>query len=310
MPSLQQLHVDQALTQISVAYRNAAFVSEEVFPVVSVKKRSDVFFKFSKQHFRTYKDAYEAGQRAHQIEIDLDARGFYFCDGHAEEASITDDERENADPGAQLEVEKTEKLTNTIALNQENTFFSDIITSTNITQNSTLSGTSQWSDYTNSDPVTEILTRRRTIQQQIGEFPNSLLLSQPVFDVLRNHPRIIDRLKYTGSGARAQLDTSDLARVLELERVLVSAAIKQSVNEGQADSTTYIMGKNALLFYRPARPGLRTPSLGYTFVWTVRSGVLRWRQPDLESDFIRVKKYYDQRIVDAKAGYLWLSAVA
>jgi hypothetical protein len=310
MPSLQTLHVDQALTQISVAYRNAAFVSEEVFPVVSVKKRSDVYFKFSKQHFRTYIDAYEAGQRAHQIEIDLDARGFYFCDGHAEEVSITDDERENADPGAQLEVEKTEKLTNTIALNQENNFFTNIITSSNITQNATLSGTSQWSDYTNSDPVTEILAQRRTVQQQIGEFPNSLLLSQPVFDVLRNHPRIIDRLKYTGSGARAQLDTSDLARVFELDNVLVSAAIKQSVNEGQADSTTYIMGKNALLYFRPARPGLRTPSLGYTFVWTARSGVLRWRQADLESDFIRVKKYYDQRIVDAKAGYLWLNAVA
>ena len=312
MPSLNQLHVDEALTQISIAYRNQAFVAEEVLPVVPVMKKNDVFFKFSKQHFRSYKDAYAAGQRAQQIEVDLDARGFYMADGHALEDSITDDEREQADPGAQLEVEKTEKLTNIIALNEEINLFTNILTTGNITQNANLSSTptSMWSDYINSDPVAEVLKQRRTVQQQIGDFPNTLLLSQPVLDVLANHPRLLDRVKYTANGARNQLDEQDLARVFKVETVLVSAALYQTVPEGEADSLGYIMGKNALLFYRPPRPGIRVPSLGYTFFWAKRSGVLRWRELSLESDFIRVKKYYAQQMVAANAAFLWINATA
>jgi hypothetical protein len=309
MPSLNQLHVDEALTQISIAYRNQAFVAEEVLPVVPVMKKNDVFFKFSKQHFRAYKDAYAAGQRAQQIEVDLDARGFYMADGHALEDSITDDEREQADPSAQIEIEKTEKLTNIIALNEEINLFNNILTTTNITQNTTLSGTSKWSDYVNSDTVSVVLAARRSVQQQIGDFPNYLLLSQAVLDTLANHPRILDRVKYTANGARNQLDEQDLARVFKVDKVLVSAAIYQTSNEGEADSLGYLMGNNALLFYRPPRPGLRVPSLGYTFFWAKRSGVLRWRELSLESDFLRVKKYYAQQLVAPNAAFMWLSCI-
>jgi hypothetical protein len=50
------------------------------------------------------------------------------------------------------------------------------------------------------------------------------------------------------------------------------------------------------------------PSFGYTFFWAKRSGVLRWRELSLESDFIRVKKYYAQQVIAANAAYLWLNA--
>jgi len=148
------------------------------------------------------------------------------------------------------------------------------------------------------------------VQTQIGDFPNYLLLSQPVLDVLANHPRILDRVKYTANGARNQLDEQDLARVFKVEKVLVSAALYQLNPEGEADSLGYIMGKNALLFYRPPRPGIRVPSLGYTFFWAKRSGVLRWRELSLESDFIRVKKFYAQQVIAPLAAYLWVNASA
>jgi hypothetical protein len=157
------------------------------------------------------------------------------------------------------------------------------------------------------------------VQQQIGDFPNYLLLSQPVMDALANHPRILDRCKYTANGARNQLDEQDLARVFKVEKVLVSAALFQGsgstgtlvpVNEGAADSLGYIMGRKALLFYRPPRPGLRVPTFGYTFFWSKRSGVLRWRELSLESDFLRVKKYYAQQVVAAVAAYLWQNVIA
>jgi hypothetical protein len=51
------------------------------------------------------------------------------------------------------------------------------------------------------------------------------------------------------------------------------------------------------------------PSLGYTFFWAKRSGVLRWRELSLESDFLRVKKYYAQQLVAPNAAYMWLSCI-
>jgi hypothetical protein len=188
--------------------------------------------------------------------------------------------------------------------------FSNVINPTVITQNANLASTptSQWSDYVNSDPVAEVLKQRRAVQQQIGDFPNYMLLSQPVLDTLANHPRILDRVKYTANGARNQLDEQDLARVFKVEKVVVSAALYQTVPEGEADSLGYIMGRNAMLFYRPERPGIRVPTFGYTFFWAKRSGVLRWRELSLESDVIRVKKFYAQQVVAPNAAYLWLNA--
>ena len=157
--------------------------------------------------------------------------------------------------------------TDIIALNEEINLFNNILTTANITQNLTLSGTSKWSDYVNSDPVSVVVAARRTVQQQIGDFPNNLLLSQPVLDTLANHPRILDRVKYTANGARNQLDEQDLARVFKVNKVLVSAAIYQTSNEGEADSSRYLMasptpGCTARPGPACACPAWATPSSG------------------------------------------------
>lgn len=44
MPAISQIHIDQALTNISVMYRNASYVADEVFPILPVSKRSNKYF--------------------------------------------------------------------------------------------------------------------------------------------------------------------------------------------------------------------------------------------------------------------------
>ena len=311
MLTLDIAHVDKALTNVSVAYRNPAFVAEDLLPVVPVQNKRDIYFKFSKQHFIAEDDSYRPGSHAKRIEIDLEPRGFYNCDGHALEVALPDELRENADPGAQLEVEFTEKLTQKILLKEE-VLLSGLLTATNIPQNTTLSGTSQWSDYINSDPVPVVDSAKETIQQAVGVMPNVLFFSRPVFRTLRNHPRIMDRVKYTGMGVRQALTGDDLAEVFGVDRVLVPQALQSTPHIGQPDSLSYIFGKNALLLYNPGKPGLRTPAFGYTFLWTGMGAgyqVKRYREEGEDSEIIKVKKYYDQRLVEPKAAYLWLAAV-
>ena len=47
-PTQQQVHIDQALTNISIAYRNANYLGEQIFPNVPVNKQSDKFFTYPK----------------------------------------------------------------------------------------------------------------------------------------------------------------------------------------------------------------------------------------------------------------------
>ncbi len=53
-PGLNEVHVDQILTNISVAYlqANDAFIARRVFPAVPVEKKSDKYYTFNKNDFK------------------------------------------------------------------------------------------------------------------------------------------------------------------------------------------------------------------------------------------------------------------
>ena len=83
-------------------------------------------------------------------------------------------------------------------------------------------------------------------------------------------------------------------------------AIYNSANEGAADAHSFIGGKNALLSYVPASPGILTPSAGYTFGWNGYLGagaegnrISRFRMPALKSDRIENEIAFDHKIVSA-----------
>jgi hypothetical protein len=321
------VHVDQALSNISVAYHNPAFVFEaEVFPVVPVDKQSDVFFKFSKQQFRSIPDAKRPGADVNEIPIDLEARGWFYADGHALDYPQPDEIVANADPGADLDIEVTEKVTDSIRLNEEVNGAAKI-TPANMPLNTTLSGTSQWSDFTNSDPILDVDEAKNVVQQATGAMPNRLLLSTPVYLTIRNHPKIIDRVKYTGTGMHQPLSAEDLAQAFGVEKCIIAGALQQSVPMGQTDNLIRVWGDNALVYYRPPRPSKRTLALGYTFVWMVTIAangrmqgdlvnntggflVRRYRYERRRSDVLGVEFYYDQHFIEPKAGFLFMDVIS
>jgi hypothetical protein len=311
MPDISMVHIDQALTQVSIAYRNTQYVADAIFPVVPVSKQSNKYFIYSKDNFRTLDDARRPGARANEIEWTL-STDTYYCEGHALAQAIPDELRANADQAIDVDVDTTEVLTDLVYLQREILVASKATDTSVITQSATLSGTSQWSDYTNSDPITAIEDQKATILKQIGHLPNSLLVSYPVFKALRNHPKIIERFKYAQVGI---VQPDHLKSVFNVDNFYVGSAIKNLAKEGAADNLDYIWGKHALLFYRPPAPGRRTVSLGYQFTLQLGSEnggflVKRYRDEARTADVVEVQLYYDAKIVAPSAAYLWLSAVA
>jgi hypothetical protein len=321
MADISLAYLDAPLNNVSLAYRNGDFVASRLFPFVPVDERSGRYWVFGFEKFRDYDTSRAPGAEAREIAPWSLSNNPYFCNGHALKDYITDEVRKSAHAGAQVEVTTVENLMQGILLKFEKTVAA-IIAGTSVpappvtVPTAPLSGTSQWSDYVNSDPIAAIEAQRVAIEQAVSEMPNTLLVSYPVHLKLRQHPKIIDRFKYTvlpgGFPSEQQL-----ASVFEVDNYIVARAKYNANAEGQAppSALTYVWGSSALLCYVPPTWGLRMVTLGGTFRWLFGApelgGVLtkRYRVEWRSADVIEVQTYYDPQLIAPLAGYLWTSCV-
>ncbi|MCX7047981.1 MAG: hypothetical protein NTX50_21160 [Candidatus Sumerlaeota bacterium] len=312
MPETSQVHIDAALTNVSVAYRNADVIADLIAPAVSVRKQSDKYFihDAEREKFRASDDRRAPGSEANAVDYALTSDS-YFCEDHALESVIPDEERENSDPAIQVDIDRTEFLTSKIELNREIELADAIHNSADI-PGDTLSGDNQWDD-PDSDPVAAVEAQKATILAAASVMPNTLVLPYQVYAAVRMHPKVVERIQYVRMGIATP---NVLAELFDVERLLVPRAQKNTAAEGQTASMSYVWGKDALLCYTPPRPGLKTVSLAYTFLWTAAPGSVAgrivevWREDRRKADVLRVQKYYDHKLIAAGAGYLWKSAVA
>jgi len=313
-PSISQVHLDKALTNVSIQYRNPAMIADRIFPMFPVGNKSDKYFIFDKTRFRVVDDQRAPGAEANEVFGWNLSTDNYNAEGHALRDAIPDPIRNNADPATDIDVTTTEQLTDLIMLNREVNLATKIFGAGSTIPNSTLAGTSQWSDFANSDPVLAIDLQKETILQATGVMPNKIATSQTVFRQLRNHPKVIDRVKYTMKAN--QLSEQELADAFGVDEVLVGRALQNTATEGQSDALTFIWGKNLLLYYAPPSIGKKVVALGAHFLWNygvpANQGyiVKRWREERRESDLIEVGLYYDQKIIAPAAGFAFLAAVA
>ena len=305
MPNVSDVHVDAILTNVSLAYRNQAFVGQRLLPVVPVKKESDKYYKYGKERFRA-PDAIRAPKTAAK-EIDWAvSTANYSAEEYALAQPIDDRERDNADSPLNIETDTTEVLTDNLLLGQEKRIATLVTNTANIPQNITLAGVSQWSDAVNSDPVADVTTARQTVLDATGLVPNAMVLPFKVLNKLKLHQDIIDRVKYSQLG----VITLDLLKaIFEVDEILLAGAKVESAAEGQASSLSDVWGKDVVLAYVAPRPGIKTLSLGFTFQprgFQIR----RWREEKRHSDLFEASHVVDERLVAPDCAYLIKAAIA
>jgi hypothetical protein len=294
---------------VSLGYKNSAYIADLLLPTLSVKHQSGKHFVYDKGMFRSEDAKRGPGARSKEVTHNISTGLTYFCEDHALKEFVADEDVDNAPAGVDPYVDATENVTEKLIVSKEIEAASILLNTSTITQNTTLSGTSQWSD-PNSDPVAAVRTAKQTVRDSIMIDPNTLMLSKKVFDKLVDHPAIVERVKYSQLGV---LNTDLLARFFDVERVIIGAAQKNGSVEGQSDSMSDIWGKDALLAYINPRLGQKTVSLGVTYQWKSRTTerLNGTDERDRRGQFIRVgDHYYDQELIAAGAAYLFKAAVA
>jgi hypothetical protein len=322
-PSL--LHIDSDLTNISNGFEAPTdeFVGPRIFPVLRVANKSDKYRVFNKDNWgRVTDDLRAPGARANELPPMTLSRDSYRTEEHALVDYVPREENKNADAQLDSNADATERLTNTILVNRESIMVVKATTTANYASgfSTTLSGTSQWSDYTNSVPISDFKTGADKIHDTIFKDPNGVIMGRSVFRMLEDHPKILARLQ----SASLQVTTADaMQRIFEIPPITVAGAGKVTSNYGAAETTGYWWGKDVLLFWNPPTAGGKNPAYGYEFARPVASGdgsimpTEREYDWDRKSDKVRVSREYDVKFImvdsngkSAGAGYLIKSAIA
>lgn len=329
-PTQSDLHVNVPLTNVSVAYMQdkAQFIADKVFPRVPVQKQSDLYWKYSKSDWRrTDAQKRAPGTETAGVGWKVDT-GQYFCEVWGVHKDIDDQVRANADSNWRLDSDATTFVTNQLLLRRDldwnDKFFKAGQWGTDLTGVAGTVGAGQFLQWDNaaSDPIVQFADLQTNFVEQSGRKANTLVLGARTITQLKNHPDIIDRIKYTQRGV---VTTDLLASLFDVERILVSYATVTGVAEindakAQDAAATYSFmsnSKSALLVYTPSSPSLMTPAGGYTFTW---NGYLagnsygirmkNFRMEPIAADRIEGEMTYDMRVVAKDMGIFLANAVA
>lgn len=317
-PTSASSHVDSILTNISVAYAQQApnFIATQVFPMVPVQKQTDKYFVYDKNDFmrdemQLRADGTESAGAGYRLDT-----ATYSCDVWSLHKDIGDQTRANADAPLNVDTDAVNFLTLKALIRRERQFVTDafainkwatdVVGTTDFTK---------WSDQAGSDPIVDIDTGRETILTNTGIEPNTLVLGYQTYRALTRHPLIKEIYKYTSSDS---ITADMLARVFEVDRVVVSKAAYATNEEGGTAAYSLAAGKNALLCYVNPTPSLMMPSAGYTMVWSGLEGSgdgQRINRYDLRgsgrpADRIEIEAAFDNKIVATDLGYFFSAAVA
>ena len=334
-PTEGDVHVNKPLTNILIAYVQDAmgFVADRAFQVLPVQKKSDDFFTIPRDAW--FRDDMEERRPSTEsagvtYEVETDS---YRCTRYALHNDIDDEIRSNSDRPLNLDRQATMLLGGKALLRRERNwalkYLADSVWTFSVdganaatslaTFDMTVDANNQlqyWSEG-NSTPIEDIKLIKRGVQEHTGYRPNVLAIGRPVYDTLTDHPDIIDRLNRGQTTGPAQANMDDIMRLLELDDLLIMDGIHNGAKLGASWASTFIGGKDGLLFYRPPEPGIMIPAAGYTFAWrgfigggtgdgrgnrAVGMRTRRIRMEHLTSDRVEVEQAFDQRQVAADLG--------
>lgn len=301
---------DPVLSTVAQGYQNNELVSPALFPPVPVPARGGRIIAFAREDFRQYNVARAPGQDTKRVQFGYVGSAFTLTD-YSLEAMCPIELLQEADTiaginRAQIAVRKVQNI---IALNNESmaATLATTAASYQAANKVTLSGTSQWSDYTGtSQPSRDIQNGLEAIRAATGKRGNTIILGPKVMAALRFHPTILDRIKYTG---RDVLTTDLLASLWNVKTVLIGDALYEDASGALSD----VWGKFVVIAYcdTASVADAGTPSYGYTYRLAGYPQVeVAYEDRNTKSLIYPVTDVLAPVIASVNSGYLITTAVA
>lgn len=262
MDQLENLRVvDEVLTNVARGYTNANFIGTNLFPVVNVKKEGGKIPQFNAEAFRVYNT--ERAIRAKSNRVSPEGRSTidYVLTEHDLEYPM--DYREIEEDIANLELHAATVVAEGIQLRLEK-LIADLSQDANNYSSSSVAVLSASDKFTNetSNPFSVIEAAREAVRSKIARYPNTIVLGASTYAALKNHPMILDRIKYTEHSVMSE---ELLRQLLDFPNLYVGKAV--FVND--AGLFVDVWQDNMILAYVPEQNqnvarNVYEPSFAYT----------------------------------------------
>ncbi len=300
MSTIKNRLVDPVLTQLARGYNNAALVGTKLFPIVSVDKEGGKIPQFSKDAFKIYNTERAIRSNSNVINPGSKTTIDYALTEH--DLSYPMDYREIDEDITPLKIHATEVVTDGIALRLEKLIADTCQNlSTFPAGNKVTIGSSDKFDDTSSDPFAIVDTAKEAIRSKIAKRPNVCVIGAVSYNALKNHPAVLDRIKYTSNS----IMTPELLRQLfDFEQLYVGDSVYSDDNDNFVD----IWSDNMILAYVPSKRSNAARSYYEpSFAYTLRkkgNPVVDTFDKDGKVQYVRNTDVFIPKVVGSEAGYL------
>lgn len=296
--------VDPVLTTIAQGYSNSTFVAEALFPTVKVSKLKGKIPTFGREAFlsRTLDRAIRAN--SNRISgIDLNFINFETQERDVETSFDYLEEEESAD-FIRYEQVIAKNLMDIMLLTKEKEAADFVQNTSNYStsQKYAVPSNSYFNDYTNSaDPIAIIRDCMTKVRTKIGHYPNTMVMGDAVYQALLSHPKLLEKIKYSGL-AKATLPI--LSELLDIPQIKVGLSIYSNESEVFND----VWNDNIILAYvdgaDSAKRSEYNPSFGYTLQREGKPEIDSYYENGGKLKVVRCTDNYAIKVTAADAGFL------
>jgi len=291
------------LTYTAARYmRNpAGFVALRLAPLFLTGEQSASYYVFNAENMLNVptdlRRAPSSGYKRSKMVLSDDT---YSCKEYGIEEPVDDRERKKYASALDADTAAVKRAVDIIRINHE-IRVRDLANSGSVTS----SGVGTKWDAANSTPVKDVKAACQVVRKACGQKPNLMVVNEDTFDVLAEHPTVLEKIKYTQRGV---VTAEILAAVFGVREIAVAGQAINTANEGQAQSINDLWADNVILAVTDASADLQALNFIRTFGWIGEVGpdgvlVESYREDPTRSDVHRARQDTDEKLVGAACGY-------
>ena len=308
MAQAKPFPVDPYLTSIAIAYQNPAnsYIADLILPKISVPKREFKYLTYPKGQLFTVPETL-VGRKSIPNEVDFSSSQAYggVTDYGLDDVVPLDDVNEASGTTLNPINDAVEGLTELLTLDREVRVATMLNDASNYGGNTTAIGSTsgdKWDD-SGSNPLSVI----KDILTNMFVRPNTIVMSNKLWNVLSAHPTIITAL-YGVNRTTGTVSTQQLAQLLEVQNIYVGTSWINSVNPGQGVTLKRVWNDdNLIMLYINSQANTqRGITFGYTAEYMTRfSGRIQEPKIGLKGGVrVRVGESLGEFVTCQDAGYL------
>jgi hypothetical protein len=304
--------IDKYLTMASKGYVPEGMIADGLLTPVKVKQDSGKLAGYGNSHLRIVNTVYGGRGKAPRFESITRTSDSYYVEPHGLEGLVTEQDYRNVEGPYDAEKDETLGLVTVLKLSREKALADNLTSTSVLTQNTTLSGTSQFSDYINSDPLGKFKTAQEQVHGGCGMEADTAIMNWNTANTLSYHPGILEGLGFTQNRA-GTLKESELASAMKIQNLKIAKAKYNSAKLGQTSTLSNVWGNHIIFAVLPKSAQKFQTSLGYEVRLIGKSPyqTSKWKENNpAGATGILVTDYYDDLLSNVSAAYLIKDAIA